>query len=108
MSTLNPDSPETRTRRLKHIRNIASLSREEMCNGGKINRYTLISWKNGRLATNDQRCGKIFAKAQKEDVYYTVEWLMDGKGPQPSGNHISPSSIHKIKYTVFWLSLLLQ
>ncbi len=36
------NSPQMRGMRLKRIRNLANLSREQMCEDGEINRHTLV------------------------------------------------------------------
>ncbi|MCD6047061.1 MAG: hypothetical protein K0S08_708 [Gammaproteobacteria bacterium] len=84
------NSPEMRAKRLKRVRNLANLSREQLCEGSEINRYTLIGWENGRFAgltTNGAE--KVIAKVRKEGVHCSLEWLMEGVGPEPSVNPIS-------------------
>ncbi|MBM3887410.1 helix-turn-helix transcriptional regulator [Candidatus Dependentiae bacterium] len=82
-------SPEMRAKRLKRVRNLANLSREQMCEEGNINRYTLIGWENGRFAgLTTSGAEKVVAKIKKEGVHCTVEWLMEGEGPEPSVNPI--------------------
>lgn len=83
------DSPEMRAWRLKRVRNLANLSREQMCEDGEINRNTLISWENARfggLTTNG--AVRVLAKVTQEGVHCSLEWLMNGAGLEPSVNPI--------------------
>jgi transcriptional regulator with XRE-family HTH domain len=83
--------PEMRAKRLKRLRNLANLTREEMCSNGKINRNTLIGWENARFGgLTLEGAKKILARIdlEKKDIYCSLEWLMDGTGPEPSVNPI--------------------
>ncbi len=83
------DSIEMRAKRLKRIRNLANLSREEFCSDADINQYTLVGWENGRFGGLSYKgAEKVIARVKKEGVYCTVEWLMEGSGPEPSVNPI--------------------
>jgi len=83
------NTPEMRAKRIKRVRNLANLSREQMCEDGEINRHTLIGWENGRFGgLTESGAEKIISKVKKEGVHCAVEWLMEGEGPEPSVNHI--------------------
>ncbi|HVV69415.1 MAG TPA: hypothetical protein VHE99_10365 [Gammaproteobacteria bacterium] len=87
---LPTDSPKMRAKRVKRVRNMANLSRDEMCKDGEINLYTLIGWENGRFGgLTTSGAEKIVAKVKKEGVHCTVEWLMENQGPAPSVNPIT-------------------
>lgn len=92
------DSAEKRANRLKRIRNLADLSREQLCDDGTINRNTLIGWENARfggLTKNGAK--KVLAITSKKYVYCTLNWLMQGIGPEPSViplPHLQRSDIH--------------
>src|SRR3990167_2532353 len=84
------DSIEMRAKRLKRIRNLANLSREELCAGTDINQYTLVGWENGRFGGLSYKgAEKVIARVKKENVHCTVEWLMEGTGAEPSVNPIA-------------------
>lgn len=83
------DSPEMRAKRLKRVRNLANLTREQMCGDKEINRNTLIGWENARFGgLTMSGAKKILAKVLHEGVHCTLEWLMNGTGPEPSVNPI--------------------
>lgn len=88
MSDQNPDdSAEMRALRLKRLRNLANLSREEMCADGQIRKNTLIGWENARFGgLTSSGAAKVITRVTKEGVYCTAEWLLTGKGAQPSVN----------------------
>ena len=86
-NTLPNDSPEIRAWRLKRIRNLANLSREQMCKDGEIKRNTLIGWENARFGgLTANGAAKIIEKITTEGVHCTLDWLMYGIGVEPSVN----------------------
>lgn len=88
--THSHDLIEMRAKRLKRIRNLANLSREELCAGTDINQYTLVGWENGRFGGLSYKgAEKVIARVKKESVHCTVEWLMEGAGAEPSVNPIA-------------------
>lgn len=83
------NSPQMRGMRLKRIRNLANLSREQMCEDGEINRHTLVGWENGRFGgLTTKGAERIVIKVRNEGVHCTAEWLMEGEGTEPSVNPI--------------------
>ena len=87
--THSNDAIEMRAKRLKRIRNLANLSREELCIGTDINQYTLVGWENGRFGGLSYKgAEKVITRVKKEGVHCTVEWLMEGIGSEPSVNPI--------------------
>src|SRR3990167_1783271 len=87
--THSNDAIEMRAKRLKRIRNLANLSREELCIGTDINQYTLVGWENGRFGgLSHKGAEKVIARIKKESVHCSVEWLMEGTGSGPSVNPI--------------------
>jgi transcriptional regulator with XRE-family HTH domain len=82
--------PAIRAKRLKRVRNLANLSREELCADGTINRHTLIGWETGRFAgLTFTGAEKVIEKITEKGVHCSIEWLMDGIGAEPSVNPIS-------------------
>ena len=78
-------SPKAKGERLKRIRHLGNLSREEFCEGSEINLATLISWEVGRFGGLSSKGAKrVIARAAKEGVFCTIEWLLYeiGVGPE--------------------------
>jgi transcriptional regulator with XRE-family HTH domain len=91
------DSPDMRAWRLKRVRNLANLSREQMCKDGEIKRNTLIGWENARFGgLTSSGAAKVIEKITQEGVHCTLEWLMYGIGSEPSVNPIpfNPEGSH--------------
>lgn len=85
------NSPAIRAKRLKRVRNLANLSREELCADGDINRHTYIGWETGRFAgLTTIGAEKVLEKITRKGVHCSLAWLMEGEGPEPSVNPISP------------------
>src|SRR5437868_3849341 len=77
-------SPEAKSKRLKRIRNLANLTREQVCEEGNINIHTLIGWENGRFGGLTRAGAKrLLKRVAREGVQCTVEWLLNeiGRGP---------------------------
>lgn len=77
-------SPEKQGNRVKRVRNMANLSREQMCEDGEINIHTLVGWENGRFG-GLSRSGavRVVRKLAQEGVHCTVEWLLNEIGAGP-------------------------
>ena len=74
-----------KAKRLKRVRNLANLSREEFCSDGEINLATLISWEVGRFGGLSKKgATNIVKRVAKEGVFVTSEWLLYevGVGPE--------------------------
>jgi transcriptional regulator with XRE-family HTH domain len=85
-------SPEMRALRLKRVRNLANLSRDQMCDDGEIKRNTLIGWECARFGgLTSHGAIKVLARITRERVHCTLEWLLDGIGPEPSVNPLMQS-----------------
>lgn len=78
---LHDTSPEARAMRLRRLRNLANLSRKEMCKYADIKPDTLIGWevaRHGGLTENGAK--KVVFSLTKQGVQCTVEWLLYGIG----------------------------
>lgn len=78
-------SPKAKAERLKRIRNLANLSREEFCSDGEVNLTTLISWEIGRFGgLSTKGAARAISRVAKEGVFCTREWLLYeiGVGPE--------------------------
>ncbi|HVV69219.1 MAG TPA: hypothetical protein VG895_00155 [Patescibacteria group bacterium] len=77
-------SPEARAKRLRKLRNLANLTRKEMCEHTGIKIDTLIGWevaRHGGLSENGAQ--KVIGELKKEGVMCTADWLLYeiGQGP---------------------------
>src|SRR5436189_227089 len=78
-------SPKAKGERLKRVRRLANLSREEFCLDGETNVATLISWEVGRFGgLSAKGASRVIARVAKEGVFCTPEWLLYeiGSGPE--------------------------
>ncbi len=77
-------SPETRAERLKRLRNIANLSRKEICESSGVNVNTYKGWELARFGgLSVDGAEKIVNRVMKAGVICTVEWLLYGTVPSP-------------------------
>lgn len=76
-------SAKAKGERLKRIRRLANLSREEFCTG-EINITTLISWEVGRFGgLSVKGASRAISRVASEGVFCTPEWLLHGVGKGP-------------------------
>lgn len=78
-------SSKAKGERLRRLRSLANLSREEFCSDGEINLTTLISWELGRFGgLSAKGASRVLARVAKEGVFCTPEWLLYdiGAGPE--------------------------
>lgn len=87
--------------RLKRVRNLANLSREEFCVNGEINLTTLISWEVARFGGLSKKgAASVIARVAKEGVFVTPEWLLYeiGVGPEVQADYKKlPKAKEKLK-----------
>ena len=77
-------SPTAKAERLKRVRNLANLSREDFCADGEVNITTLISWEVGRFGGLSRKgATSVIARVAKEGVFVTPEWLLHEVGAGP-------------------------
>jgi len=89
-------SPQAKGERVKRIRHLANLSREELCTGCEINLATLISWEVGRFGGLSQKGAmRLIARVAKEGVFCTPDWLLFevGAGPQVVADYKKVSQV---------------
>lgn len=70
--------------RIRVLRIILGISREEFCKKHGINFNTLTSIELDRLKISLKQYKKIIHAFQEEGVYVEKAWIEDGKGPAPS------------------------
>jgi transcriptional regulator with XRE-family HTH domain len=79
--------PEARAERLKRVRNLANLSRIEMCVGTNLNVNTLKGWEISRFGgLSKNGAEKIVARLASVGVICSVDWLMYEIGDAPQVN----------------------
>lgn len=80
-------TPEARAARVKRLRNLANLSRKEMCDDDDMNVNTLKGWEIARYGGLPlDGAHKIIKRVAREGVLCTVEWLLYEDGQAPSVN----------------------
>ncbi len=73
-----------RGKRVKRCRNIANLSREEMCDERGLNLNTLKGWELGKHGgLSEKGAKKIVARIARAGVKCSVSWLLTGFGEPP-------------------------
>jgi len=94
-------TPEARAERLRRVRNMANLSRKQICDGSPINIYTYKGWElacHGGLPVDGAE--RVIKRVTQEGVVCSVEWLLYEIGQGP---HIIPDfkkvKLDKVKTT---------
>ena len=78
-------SPVNRGKRLKRIRNMANLSREELCDMEGLNATTYKGWEIGRFSGLSKiGAANAIKRVSKEGVICSLDWLLCGQGQSPS------------------------
>lgn len=78
-------TPEARAERLRRIRNLANLSRKEICGTDDININTYKGWELGRFGgISSDGAEKVIKIITKSGVICSTEWLLYGKTPAPT------------------------
>lgn len=78
-------SPEARGGRLKRVRNLANLSRREMCDAMGLNINTLKGWELGRHGgLTVKGTEKVIQRIAQEGVHCTLDWLLYEIGAGPT------------------------
>lgn len=90
-------TPEIRAERLKRIRNLANLSRKEICDTNEININTYKGWELARFGgIPADGAEKVVKRLAKSGVICSTEWLLYGKTPIP---YIVPDIISCLSVT---------
>ncbi len=77
-------SAESRAQRLRKLRNIANLSREEMCNHPNLNINTYKGWEIARYGGLPiDGAERVIKRVADEGVICDINWLLYGKDPAP-------------------------
>ena len=78
-------TPEARAERLRRIRNLANLSRKDICGSGEININTYKGWELGRFGGIPvDGAEKIVKIISQSGVLCSTEWLLYGGKPTPT------------------------
>lgn len=110
--TEDPNSPEQRAYRLKRLRNLANLSRRDMCTPhSAIQLNTLKGWevaKYGGLSKTGAQ--KVIERVKQAGVECSLSWLLHGQGLPPVINdlqrHYTPSTELALPETALIMSEL--
>lgn len=77
-------SSQARGKRLKTLRKLADLTREDIAERYAISASTLRSWEDGRATgLTEQGARRIIGAFKSEGIQCNIGWLMYGKGNQP-------------------------
>lgn len=91
-------TPKAKGERLRRIRNMANLSREDFCARSGVTLATLISWEVGRFGGLSAKGAKrVVAFVAQEGVICSVEWLLYevGSGPEVKANYYKISKVEE-------------
>lgn len=79
-----PVLSKERSDRLRRLRNLANLTRKDLCEGAGININTYIGYEVGKYGGITKKgADKVINYLEKKGVYSTIEWLMTGFGLPP-------------------------
>lgn len=77
-------SPQARGERLRRIRNLANLSRTQICERGGLNYNTFKGWELGRFGgLTKSGARRVCARLTEVGVICTIDWLLDENGLPP-------------------------
>lgn len=80
----NLTSQQARGERLRRLRNMANLSREELCNIDTLNITTYKGWEIGRFGgLTSSGAKEVIKRVAKEGVICSLDWLLKGQGCGP-------------------------
>jgi len=80
----NSVSQQARGERLRRLRNMANLSREELCNIDTLNVTTYKGWEIGRFGgLSSSGAKEVIKRVAKERVVCSLNWLLNGQGCGP-------------------------
>ena len=91
-------TPKARSERLKRLRNMANLSRKEICDTDEININTYKGWELARFGGLPvDGAEKVIKRIAKAGVICSLEWLLYGEKPSPYlvPEAISPSHFNE-------------
>lgn len=87
-------TPLARAERLKRVRNLANLSRIDMCEGNDLNVNTLKGWEIARFGgLSKSGAAKVVARLAKAGVSCSVDWLLYEIGIPPQVNLLAPEEV---------------
>jgi hypothetical protein len=77
-------SPELRAERLRKIRNLANLSRKEICSTDDFKLNTYKGWELGRFGGLPvDGAERVIKRVAEENVICSLDWLLHAKGREP-------------------------
>jgi len=77
-------SAEARAERLRKIRNLANLSRKDLCDSDALKLNTYKGWELARFGGLPiDGAERVVKRVAKEQVVCAIDWLLYGKGQEP-------------------------
>jgi len=84
-------TPEARSERLRRVRNMANLTRKEICDTEELNVNTYKGWEIARYGGLPlDGAHKVIKRITEAGVICTADWLLHGRGSEP---YIIPKAI---------------
>tara|TARA_B100001093_G_C26850161_1_gene1024763 strand:- start:256 stop:813 length:558 start_codon:yes stop_codon:yes gene_type:complete len=78
----------TKGSRVKYLRNLTNLDRQDFCKQSGINFHTFKSWELDKMSgITTKGCQQFIAFIKTQGVFATIEWIMEGRGESPSLNN---------------------
>ncbi len=80
----NTDNQKTRAKRLKQVRRLLNMDREEFAEYCHFNTVTYKDWETARRNTIPAaKADELFDYLKKEGIFVSLEWFLKGAGPEP-------------------------
>lgn len=88
-------SPELRAERLRKIRNLANLSRKDLCSTDGLKLNTYKGWELGRFGGLPyDGAERVIKRVAEENVICSLDWLLHAKGREP---YLLPKGEHDLE-----------
>jgi hypothetical protein len=92
-------SPEAKASRLRRLRNLANLTRQQLCENN-ININTYIGWEYARFGGLTKKgAKKVIDRIAQENVVCSIDWLLEGVGLPPFWSSCHTGSISNLSET---------
>jgi transcriptional regulator with XRE-family HTH domain len=94
LSKKNSNALDNISKRIRYLRELTGLERQEVEARHQIKVVSLDKWENGRANISTKNIARLINMALDHSIECTTEWLISGEGPpqKQSHLHLSPSS----------------
>lgn len=76
---------DTKGSRVKYLRNLTNLERQDFCKQSGINFHTYKSWELNKMSgITEKGCQEVIRFIALRGVTASVEWIMEGRGEGPT------------------------